>query len=147
MLKMESTGGLLGTAALAVMVGLFSDQASLKLRDVANTLFGSRNDKRSDKLDGGGQGADSSPNILSVSPSTLTHGTNPTPALIISGSNFAKDCVIRLNGVDRPPSSTAPTELKLNLKAEDIAKAGTPLVLVVVNPNKQTSNEVKIDVN
>jgi len=47
--------------------------------------------------------------------------------------------------MDRTCASTSPTELKLNLKSEDIAQPGS-LLLVVVNPDKQNSNEAKIEV-
>jgi len=47
--------------------------------------------------------------------------------------------------MDRTCASTSPTELKRNLKSEDIAKPGS-LLLVVVNPDKQNSNEAKIEV-
>jgi hypothetical protein len=145
LLKVETSGGLLGAGALAVMVGLFSEQASLKLRDVADALFSSRADKRKDKLDGIGQQLDAAPHILSVTPNSISVGANPAPVLTITGANFVPGCLIRLNGADRPPAATSPAELKLNLKAEDVAKPGT-LSLFVVSPNKQSSNEAKLTI-
>jgi hypothetical protein len=146
LLKVESTGGLFGAAALAVMVGLFADQASQKLGDVAKALFGSPSETdRRNKLGSGAAPQTPAPQIASVSPPEIKSGQSPAPALTISGAHFATECAIRLNGMDRRCASTSPTELKLNLKTDDVAKPGT-LLLVVVNADKQTSNEAKVTV-
>jgi len=80
-----------------------------------------------------------------VTPGMIQNSPNLAPTLTIAGAQFVSGCVIQLNGADRAPASTTPTELKLNLKAEDVAKPGS-LLIVVVNPNKQASNEAKVTI-
>jgi len=148
----ESNANIVRVAAIAALAGLFSDQALMWLAGLVSALFpasaqkGAKDaDPRKDKLDTANQTTAPAPQIASVAPATVASGTNPPPSLTISGSNFVKGCVVRVNNTGRQPASVTSTEIKLNLTSQDIANPGT-LTLVVVNPDKQISNEAKVTV-
>jgi hypothetical protein len=130
LLKMETGEGLLGASALAIMVGLFSAEASLKLADIAKVLFGSPSDKRSDKLDGSGTAG-----APKISGATRVSGST---SIIVSGSFFDPKCVVDINGgTPRFPVFRSSTELSLTLSEPEFK---ADVRIVVINPDKQRSN-------
>jgi hypothetical protein len=131
-------------AAISGLVGLFSAQATLKLKELVETIFTTRSDPRSDRLTTSGQAQSSAPTIQSV-PSPIPRGANPVPPLNIEGSNFVSGCKVRVNSADRMITSFSADKLTVNLLPTDVASA-TTLKIVVVNPNGETSNEVTVTV-
>ena len=129
--------------AMAGLVGLFSDKAALKLKDVFETLFTPRANPRADALQG--QAPNPKPRISGVQPPTVPRGTAPPPKLVISGSNFTSGCQVKVNGAARPVTSPSPTQLTVDLEAGDIAQPGS-LKIVVVNPTGETSDQFTVTV-
>ncbi|MBC7815779.1 MAG: hypothetical protein IAG10_02645 [Planctomycetaceae bacterium] len=138
----ESVDNLFGIAMISSLVGLFSDQAMLKLQELTETLLATKSpDSRNGKL----RANATRPTIASITPPTIVHGTSPAPSLEISGTNFVNGCKVKVNGSLRTPSSTDVTKVTIGLTDADIAVAGK-LKLVVVNPNAETSDEAEVSI-
>jgi hypothetical protein len=127
-----------GIAALAGLVGLFSKQATDKLRELFDTLFktgpGYGDEARGDPI------ANPQPVISGIEPSSLTIGST-TLTLTITGKGFVKESSVgvtrRTNGeatiLQRQTTFTSETQLVVTLLAEDVAAASV-LEITVVNP-------------
>ena len=134
-----------GVAAFAGLVGLFSDPATLKLKEVFETLFKPR-DERTDKLEPAdrqageesNQGGDEAavgarkPTIDELSPDPFPVG-QATQLLTVRGRHFAPGTVAWVNGSERSIRVVNATELAVTLHAEDVATA-RQLELVVASP-------------
>jgi hypothetical protein len=114
-----------GVAALAGLVGLFSKQATDKLREIFDTAFhvrpGYGDDARGDSI------ANPRPVLVAAEPPKLT--TNQAIALVLRGSGFASDSVVRvlqLSGEALPRNTTFVDEgaLRVELDPADVAAAG-----------------------
>jgi hypothetical protein len=141
----QSVTEIFSVAAISGLVGLFSAQATLKLKELVETIFTTRSDPRSDRLGTAGQAQSSAPTIASISPLTIPRGASPVPLLSIAGSNFVNGCKVRVNNSERTITSFSPDKVTVNLVPADIASA-TTLKIVVVNPNGETSNEATVTV-
>jgi hypothetical protein len=127
-----------GIAAIAGMVGLFSKQATDKLREVFDTLFkasaGYGDAARGDPI------SNPQPVIDNIEPSSLAVGAT-TLDLTITGEGFIPQSAVRVarrtNGeptiVPREKKFTSDTQLVVTLLAEDVAQACV-LEVTVVNP-------------
>ena len=110
-----------GVAAVAGFVGLFSRQATDKLRELFDTLF---------KTDGAE--ADVDPVLGSVAPNPVTVGDEPVH-LTLTGSGFVRLSEVRVGGRALPVTSVGPTQLTVEVPADDLR--GRPFVDVsVLNP-------------
>jgi hypothetical protein len=122
-------------AGFAALAGMFSRQATDKLREVFETLFTAQKPvKRDDPLNASA--------ALKVDPEKLTRG-QPQP-LTFTGSGFQNGTKVTIGGNDRPFTLVSATVGKVTPTAQDVAKAGK-LEIVVTNPNKdvfQASIEV-----
>jgi hypothetical protein len=124
-----------GVAALAGLVGLFSKQATDKLREVFEELFRTR-------PEGGDELRDDSignpvPTVGGIEPPTVVAGTE-TVMLVLSGEGFVPDSVVRISREDgellqRETTFVDETELEVALLADDVAEAGT-INVAVFNP-------------
>jgi hypothetical protein len=129
-----------GVAALAAMVGLFSKQATDKLREVFETLFktgeGFGDDERTDKI------TNPRPQVVEVEPEP------PVPphkraSLKLKGEGFVRESTIGIRrfGKDADPQKVVPaitrfvsaTEMLIELEAKDLPPT-TELEFIVVNP-------------
>ncbi|GAA5506168.1 hypothetical protein [Novipirellula caenicola] len=138
----ESVDNLFGIAMIAALVGLFSDQATLKLKELVETILTTKKaDRRSEPL----QRDATKPVISEIIPRAIKKGTTPPPSLEIRGTSFVTGCKVKVNGSLREPKSVASTKINLNLIAADIAKPGK-LNVAVVNPNDVSSGEATVDV-
>ncbi|HEY0781817.1 MAG TPA: choice-of-anchor D domain-containing protein, partial [Thermoanaerobaculia bacterium] len=78
------------------------------------------------------------PSLSALAPATVTAGS-PGFTLVVTGSNFNRDAVVRVNGSDRPttyvynPTWGLPLQLRATLTAADVAAAGS-LSITAVNP-------------
>jgi len=105
--KFETTSPF-GFVALSALVGLFSPQATLKLKDIAETIFS----KPAAGADNKPQGSTSqtpkpAPTITSVTPNT-----GPANAsVVIAGTNFSEGVVVKFGGVEGSVSSVSDTSL------------------------------------
>jgi hypothetical protein len=114
-----------GVAALSGLVGLFSKQATDKLREIFDTAFhvraGYGDDARGDSI------ANPRPVLVAAEPPKLT--TNQVIALVLRGSGFANDSVVRVlqqSGEALPRNTTFVDEgaLRVELDPADVAAAG-----------------------
>ncbi|GAA4457388.1 hypothetical protein [Novipirellula rosea] len=138
----ESVDNLFSIAMIAALVGLFSDQATLKLKELVETILTTKTaDRRTEPL----QPDATKPVISDVTPATIKHGATPVPAIEIRGTHFVTGCKVKVNESLREPSKTTNTAVTVGLTAADIAEAGT-LKIVVVNPNNESSGEATVDV-
>jgi IPT/TIG domain len=124
-----------GIAAFAALAGMFSRQATDKLREVFETLFTAQKAvPRSEPLRGRP--------AVEVDPARLTRGK--PQVLTVTGSGFDRDIKATLNGEPRPVQWISGTELKITAAAADVATVGK-LDLTLKNPNNDTFKAV-IDV-
>jgi hypothetical protein len=115
-----------GIAAISAMAGMFSKQATDKLREIFDTLFRSREPvNRADPL------ARATPVISGTEPAKLAVGS--PLMLTVLGRGFQRDCTASVNGRPRNVQWVSDTRLTLALLAEDLA-AQTELQLVIHNP-------------
>lgn len=97
-----------GVAAVAGFVGLFSRQATDKLRELFDTLF---------KTDGAEQEVD--PVLGSVTPNPVTVGADPV-RLTLTGSGFVRLSEVRVGGRGLPATSVGPTQLTVEVPPDDL---------------------------
>jgi hypothetical protein len=117
-----------GLAAISGLGGMFSRQATDKLRELFDNLFRTeRPVARSAPLSGGG------PTIFSATPPQLAVGSGLS-AVTLAGENFQEGCTATVNGHPRAVTRESDTRVTVALvPAADLAQAGT-LQLVVTNP-------------
>ncbi len=84
------------------------------------------------------------PTIISITPSTVTAGSQGV-ALAIQGTNFTAGSVVTINGVLRATTFQSATTLTVNVASADIATAGTKLIKVA-DPSNGTSNGVVLTI-
>jgi hypothetical protein len=149
----SSTVNPYGVGALAAMVGLFSKQATDKLREIFETMFrtasGYGDDERKDKA------GNPRPRIIGVEPARVPAGSAAV-TLAIQGQGFVDSSVAAVTRPDRrttepvPRTMTyvTPSEIRVVLDEEDVAEVGTVL-LTVVNPppGGGASNTVLVQVH
>ena len=125
-----------GVLVIGALVGMFSDKASLKLKDIFDTIFKADGDPRGGKLH--------APVIHSLDPSTVKAGS--TQEIKVLGERLGKVTVIRFNSTDLPVQILSDREVRFTLKPEHTAKAGT-LQIVAVDPEKGTSVSATLTVS
>jgi IPT/TIG domain len=131
-------------AAFSVLIGLFAENATLKLKDIFETLFTPREDPRRNKA---GAGALADPVISSLEPAFLVVGGG-VKTLLIKGTGFGSESQVRVAGDMRKPSKTpTASTIELDLTPEDQGREGQ-LIIQVVNtpPDGRASNQVSLEV-
>lgn len=122
-----------GIAAVAGLVGLFSKQATDKLREIFDTAFrvapGYGDDARSGGI------VNPRPKLSAAEPEQLAPGE---VGVVLAGSGFVVGSAVRVtrpDGVVVPAEAEllGPTRLAVTLETDDVATPG-PLVFQVVNP-------------
>ena len=73
------------------------------------------------------------PTITSLSPNLVTQN-DPAFDLVVSGSNFVPNSVVRWNGTDRPTTYLTSTALQAAISATDISTSGTVDITVSTPP-------------
>ena len=115
------------------MAGMFSKQATDKLREIFDTLFRTSDPvKRADPL------TRAIPIISSIQPAKLTVGG--ALALDVLGHGFLPKCTATINGEERNVQWVSESRLKLALESKDVAAKGQ-LKLVVSNPSPGGSSD------
>jgi hypothetical protein len=115
-----------GIAGISALAGMFSKQATDKLREIFDTLFRTSDPvKRTDPL------TRAIPTITGTQPPKLT--VNAPLAVDILGRGFLRDCTAAINGEERKVQWMNESLLKLTLESKDVAAAGQ-LKLAVCNP-------------
>jgi hypothetical protein len=119
-----------GIAALSVLTGMFSKQATDKLSEVFDTLFrtakGGGDDKRKDDL---GHVAHT---LSDLEPSALAVGTSDL-AFQVRGARFVEGSLVRIDGATRKTEFKSEALLIATLLPADVAKPGR-LEVTVFNP-------------
>jgi hypothetical protein len=122
-----------GIAALSGLVGLFSKQATDKLREIFDTAFrtqqGYGDDARGDGI------VNPTPTLESSEPAQISHGELE---IVLVGTGFNKNSIVKVSqvgGMEEPRkvALVSPTQLKVTLLASDIETPGR-LTFTVVNP-------------
>jgi hypothetical protein len=113
-----------GFAALGALVGLFSEEAVLKLKQVAETVFS--------KTQPGKDHATPPPKIASISPNTgpAAGGT----AVTVAGSDFSAGAKVNIGGI---PSSSITSITATSISATTPAKIPGQADIEVINPDGQ----------
>lgn len=96
-------------AAMAFLVGLFSQVAIEKLKQVAESFF-TKTSPGTDSLSGGDGTA-----VLRRAERVATSDGGPKDAIDIEGVGFTEDTRLEVNGQERQPELRAPTRLRLLL--------------------------------
>lgn len=124
-----------GFAAVAAMAGMFSKQATDKLREIFDTLFHTTQPvDRADPLD------HAAPTISAVEPPKLAVN-DPAKTLTITGSGFKPGSKATVNGKPRDIERTSDTQIKLPLEPDDVKAAGTLQIVVQTPEPKPTSSK------
>jgi IPT/TIG domain len=128
---------LFSIAALSALAGMFSKQATDKLREVFDTFFRTAaGDQRADKLRG------APPKITAIDPKTVGPGAGET-TIRVSGTDFTTNSVVRLDGGDRKTDFVSGTELVGHLTAADTQAVG-PHDLTVFTPGGGSSGALQL---
>ncbi|HEX7192855.1 MAG TPA: IPT/TIG domain-containing protein [Thermoanaerobaculia bacterium] len=125
-----------GFAAIAALVGMFTNQASEKLRSVFETLMTKP-----------ATGRDAStvvpPTITSISPSTVPPGADTL--LTVKGTGFTQTSVVTAGNKDLKPATVSANELTVTIPAA--VTTNTPsFKLAVSTPGAGKSSEVSVAV-
>jgi hypothetical protein len=119
-----------GIAAVAGLAGLFSKQATDKLREVFETLF------KVSSTDGDAQRRDDlthpKPAVSAIAPAQVAVGATAVKVKV-HGDHFLPVTVVKLNGVVYPASFISAQELELAIPDALLSKPG-PLLLTLTNP-------------
>ena len=117
-----------GIVALSGLAGLFSKQATDKLREVFETLF----KVTGGDADRGDSLANPAPKLKDVLPNPVKTGTTPLE-LRVTGTGFVKDSVVRIDGKALATTFKSDGELRVTLPA-DLPDKQRVLDVTVVNP-------------
>lgn len=141
-----------GFAAFAALIGMFSQQAVLKLRDVADTLLvkpppgeDTKSQDPGAAVKGKTQDAELAPVIADVAPKVIKAGTTDV-TLVITGSNFKDTSVVLVNGLRQQSEFRSSTSLAVRLSAPADPSKG-PLTVTVFTPGGGTSNAFNITIS
>jgi hypothetical protein len=117
-----------GIAAICALAGMFSRQATDKLREVFDTLFRTREPvERADPL------TRMTPVISGTAPARLK-ACGPRE-LTVTGRGFQPGCRVLVNGNPRISQHTSDTQLQVTVDDRDIAAVGQ-IQLLVENPGQ-----------
>jgi hypothetical protein len=120
----------LKTAAFAGLIGLFSEPALLKLRDIFDTIFTIKHDPRAGKIED--QNRRGKPLIETISPASAERNTAFT--LTINGSNFAPHCIVKVSGQNKKPASVTPSKITVDIGTSDLTASGAAQIVVANSP-------------
>jgi hypothetical protein len=120
-----------GIAAIAGLVGLFSKQATDKLRETFDTIFatgrGYGDDERQDKA------SNPEPRIAGLEPAVATAPATEELQIVIRGEGFVRESVVRVGTRPLPTTFLSSTQLRAAIPADLLGEPGDVLLLVV-NP-------------
>jgi hypothetical protein len=135
----------LKVAAFAALIGLFAEQATLKLKDVFDAVFTPRSDPRKDSLDPN-KDKEAAPKLERLDPAKAKVGED-VKELRLFGTNFSKDCKVRIGTTAPRVPTYSPTMLVVKLTAEDLSKVGNlPVVVFNKPPDGGASNSLDFPV-
>ena len=115
---------LFGIVAVSGLVGMFSARANLKLAELFTTLFGK------DEME---EQRNPLPETSGVDPPVLQAGLTQDVALVVSGNNFVKESIVRLDGRNVRTTFDSQTQLTAAVQPSFVASAAT-IEVTVFNP-------------
>lgn len=125
-----------GFVAVAALVGMFSQQAALKLQDIAETIF-TKPEPGKDAF------PQNKPTITTLSPTTVPRSTAAT--LTVKGMGFVKESVVTVSGSPVPTTFVNSTELSAAVSATLLPNPGS-VDVQVRNPTAITSTTAHLTV-
>lgn len=129
-----------GIATLAALAGMFSKQATDKLNEVFTTFFKTASGgdaQRKDKL------VNAKASIKSIDPTQVKKGAKNVQ-VVLTGTSFTSESVIRVNNVPRKPSAVnLPTSLTIDFTDAETANAGV-FEISVSNPTQSSQGINKV---
>lgn len=133
-----------GFCALAVLAGMFSEPAVLKLRDVAATIFTKPQVGKDPAPADTGDGPSGSPVLSNLTPSQVAAGSGDT-LIKLSGKGFDKDSTVSGNNTKLAATFATANELTATVPAAMLAKPGT-IAITIKNPDgaESTSQDLTI---
>ncbi|MGO1119607.1 IPT/TIG domain-containing protein [Rhodovibrionaceae bacterium A322] len=121
----------------AALMGLFSEQAVNKLREVVQTLLAtSRSEKLGDHLSEKG----GTPLLQSLAPTSVTAGQ--AALITLTGANFTSHTSVRVGGSELQPSFVDDQTLRLSLSAEILTGVSSLPVQVLSADGAQSAELV-----
>ena len=144
-----STGtGAFGVVGLSTLVGMFSQQAVTKLKEIAETIFTKPKTKElPDKLpETVTQPGKTEPKIESLSPAAITRGSESL-AIRITGTGFTRHSIARVDGKERSTEYISETELTFTLDPSDVADADVRKIVVSDSETGSASAALELKVN
>jgi hypothetical protein len=124
-----------GFAALAALVGLFSPQATLKLKEIAETIFskpGAGADNKPQESTSQATPPKPAPTITSVTPASRA----VNESVVIAGTNFSDGVVVKFGGVAGTVSSSSDSSITVTVPANPSATG--PVDVQVANSDGQS---------
>jgi hypothetical protein len=107
-----------GIAAVSGLTGLFSKQATDKMREVFDTLFRTERPVfREDRL------ANPAPVVTAIEPERVSPAS-PDVRLVVHGRSFIPSSVIRFAATDYPTTYVSPTQLEATIPAGALTAIG-----------------------
>jgi len=125
-----------GVLAVGALVGMFSDKAALKLREIFETFF-KADDPRTGKLR-------ALPRIGRLNPNRILVGQNEATVTII-GERLGKVSVVRFNSTEKSVTIISDTMITFELDATDLARARV-LKVSAVDPELGLSTPVSLHI-
>ena len=123
-------------AALAGLIGLFAEPATIKLRDIFNTLFTPKQDPRRDAA------GTVALHLDSLDPAQVTAGQAQPLSLRLLGSGFTSGSMVKIGDTpNRKPAHTTATQLDVSLDPGEL-KTPQDLPVVVVNDGQRSNTLV-----
>ena len=125
-----------GFAALSALVGLFSPQATLKLKEVAETIFTKPAAGADHKPQGStdGQADSPAPTIGAVSPNSGK--STGAEKVTIAGTGFLDGAQVKFGGIDGQVISTSSTAIEVIAPASPSGPATVDIL--ITNPDSKT---------
>jgi len=124
----ETAAKLYTLTGAAALIGMFSELATIKLKDVFTALVANPVKPRANAL----QPAAPKPEITALQPAQVAVNTGNLQIKVV-GKNFDKAAKVKVGGQGRKVSNVTPTELTVDLLPDDVATQGA-VEIVVDNP-------------
>ena len=125
-----------GFAALSALVGLFSPQATLKLKEIAETIFskpaGGTDNKPQESSSQAPAAKPAPPTIASIQPPSAA----ANESVVITGTGFSEGVVVKFGTAVAVKSSTSDTSVTVNVPVN--AAATDSVDVEVTNTDGQT---------
>jgi hypothetical protein len=131
-----------GVIAIGALVGMFTDKASQKLKEIFDVVFRNAAQERVDALGAGG--GEQAPVLSLVDPPSMPAGS-PDTVVRIMGDNLASAVRVRVNDVERAAAAT-PTDVSFTVTATEMAAPST-LRLTVLSDTGNVMGTAEFVVN